>query len=183
MYPAHRVRSGSGAAGGPAVDTDRCTQWCRRRCGLASLRPPRAPSATRSVRDTPSNRRRVLADRLNSTQWVKTPVGVLVLLGGLIVSAFSLVGDVLKPKSFAGIFGAAPSMALVTLGLAFVRLGGTQVAVQGRSMVAGAVALGCYSWLISRLLLRYRWNPLVATVLSWLLWLAVAFGLWATFLR
>src|SRR5207237_1333606 len=78
------------------------------------------------------------------------------ILGGLIVSAFSVVGDVLKPKSVAGIFGAAPSMALVTLGLAFLRLGSTQVAVQARSMVAGAVALGCYSWLDIRLLVRCR---------------------------
>ena len=105
------------------------------------------------------------------------------VLGGLIVSAFSMVGDVLKPKSFAGIFGAAPSMALVTLSLAFVRQGNTQVAMEGRAMVAGAVALGCYSWLLSRLLVRHRWHPLGATVLSWLLWLAVAFGLWALVLR
>ncbi len=29
--------------------------------------------------------------------------------GGLMVSAFAAVGDVLRPKSFAGLFGAAPS--------------------------------------------------------------------------
>ena len=30
------------------------------------------------------------------------------VLGGLIVSAFAVIGDILHPKSFAGIFGAAP---------------------------------------------------------------------------
>lgn len=30
-------------------------------------------------------------------------------IGGAVVSAFAIVGDLLKPKSFAGPFGAAPS--------------------------------------------------------------------------
>ena len=36
------------------------------------------------------------------------------LIGGAIVSAFAMIGDVLRPKSFAGLFGAAPSVALAT---------------------------------------------------------------------
>jgi hypothetical protein len=43
------------------------------------------------------------------------------LVGGAVVSAFSMLGDVLKPKSFAGLFGAAPSVALATLGIAIYR--------------------------------------------------------------
>jgi hypothetical protein len=38
--------------------------------------------------------------------------------GGLIVSAFAILGDLLRPKSFAGLFGAAPSIALATLTMA-----------------------------------------------------------------
>ena len=41
------------------------------------------------------------------------------LMGGMIVSLFASLGDVLKPKSFAGLFGAAPSVALATLGSQF----------------------------------------------------------------
>lgn len=37
------------------------------------------------------------------------------IAGGAIVSAFAIIGDVLKPKSFAGLFGAAPSVALAAL--------------------------------------------------------------------
>ena len=37
------------------------------------------------------------------------------IIGGMIVSAFAIIGDVLKPKTFAGLFGAAPSVALATL--------------------------------------------------------------------
>jgi len=38
------------------------------------------------------------------------------LAGGIAVSAFAALGDTLRPKSFAGLFGAAPSIALATLG-------------------------------------------------------------------
>ena len=42
------------------------------------------------------------------------------LIGGVVVSVFAVIGDILKPKSFAGLFGAAPSVALATLGLTIV---------------------------------------------------------------
>jgi hypothetical protein len=34
------------------------------------------------------------------------------IIGGAIVAAFAIIGDVLKPKSFAGLFGAAPKSGL-----------------------------------------------------------------------
>jgi hypothetical protein len=40
------------------------------------------------------------------------------LIGGVAVSLFAVLGDLLRPKSFAGLFGAAPSVALATLGVA-----------------------------------------------------------------
>ena len=39
------------------------------------------------------------------------------VVGGLAVSAFAVLGDVLT-RSFAGLFGAAPSIALATLAIA-----------------------------------------------------------------
>lgn len=39
------------------------------------------------------------------------------LIGGSVVSLFAIAGDVFRPKSFAGLFGAAPSVALATLAL------------------------------------------------------------------
>jgi len=39
------------------------------------------------------------------------------VIGGLVVSVFAICGDVLRPKSFAGLFGAAPSVALASLAL------------------------------------------------------------------
>jgi hypothetical protein len=45
------------------------------------------------------------------------------LVGGVAVSAFAMLGDVLRPKSFAGLFGAAPSVAFATLGIDVYRHG------------------------------------------------------------
>jgi hypothetical protein len=62
------------------------------------------------------------------------------LIGGVVVSVFAVIGDILKPKSFAGLFGAAPSVALATLGLTIVSEGAAYVALEARSMLAGAIA-------------------------------------------
>ena len=63
------------------------------------------------------------------------------LIGGTLVSAFALVGDILRPKSFAGLFGAAPSIALATLGLTIVAQGREYAAIEARSMIAGSIGI------------------------------------------
>jgi len=99
------------------------------------------------------------------------------LIGGVAVSAFALLGDLLRPTSFAGLFGAAPSVALASLGLAVINHGAPNAATQALAMIAGAVALFCYSILVCRLLIRGRWSALSATLTCLLVWLAVAVGL------
>lgn len=99
------------------------------------------------------------------------------LAGGLIVSLFAMIGDGLRPKSFAGLFGAAPSVALVTLSLAFWKHGGAYVSTEGRSMILGAVAFAVFSFLVCQLLMRARFSALAATLTAAVAWLAVAFGL------
>jgi hypothetical protein len=97
------------------------------------------------------------------------------LTGGLVVSLFAVIGDVLRPKSFAGLFGAAPSVALATLGLAFWKHGGEYVAIEGRSMILGAFALTAYSLVVCQL--RANWSAPKATLVALAIWLAVAAGL------
>src|SRR3954451_20959173 len=97
--------------------------------------------------------------------------------GGIVVSAFAMLGDILRPKSFAGLFGAAPSVALATLGIAVAQHGTAYAAIQTRAMVCGALALSCYSLLVCQLLMRTELRALSATLLAFGLWLAVAFGL------
>ena len=102
--------------------------------------------------------------------------------GGVLVSLFAMVGDVLRPKSFAGLFGAAPSVALATLTLAFCKHGGMYVSLEGRSMILGAIALAVYSFLVCQLLMRVRCSALTATLAATPVWLIVAVGLKQVFL-
>jgi Protein of unknown function (DUF3147) len=99
------------------------------------------------------------------------------LAGGVLVSLFAVAGDVLRPKSFAGLFGAAPSVALATLTLAFWKHGGGYVSTEGRSMIIGAVALAVYSFLVCQLLMRLRYSALTATAVAIVAWLVIAVGL------
>ena len=100
------------------------------------------------------------------------------ILGGCVVSAFALLGNLVKPKSYAGIFSAAPSIALGTLGLTIVKHGGAYAAIEGRSMVIGGLALCVYSQVVSWLLFRRQWHSLVVSSTAILLWLLSAFAMW-----
>lgn len=84
----------------------------------------------------------------------------------------------LKPVSFAGLFGAAPSIALATLGLTIASKGRIYAADECRSMMLGAIALGAYCWLVSCLLVRHKLPAPRVTSLFILFWLAAALGLW-----
>src|SRR5207237_266390 len=59
------------------------------------------------------------------------------VLGGLMVSLFAVCGELFKPKTFAGMFGAAPSVALATLSIAFATHGREYVAIELTTMIPG----------------------------------------------
>jgi hypothetical protein len=99
------------------------------------------------------------------------------LVGGLAVSFFALLADVLRPRSFAGLFGAAPSIALATLTLTVSQRGSSFAAAEGRSMMAGALALAAYSAAVCLLLQRRRWHVNTATLIAIPVWFVIAFGL------
>ena len=100
------------------------------------------------------------------------------LVGGVVVSCFSILGDLLKPKSFAGLFGAAPSVALASLYLAVKQHGTPYASLEGRWMIFGAVAFFIYASVVSRLMIRRKWAALPGTGAALLLWLGVALGLY-----
>jgi hypothetical protein len=104
-------------------------------------------------------------------------------IGGIVISVFSLAGGLVKPTSFAGLFSAAPSVALATLGLTIAKEGHSYASVECRSMMAGSAALWLYSMVTSRLLMRYRFSALAATAISMLAWFGCAFVLWFALLR
>ena len=112
-----------------------------------------------------------------------TEILVRFLIGGAVVSVFAVVGDLLKPKSFAGLFGAAPSVAIATLGLTVATEGAAYAASEARSMMAGAIAFFAYASFVSWVLMRYKPAALWVTICSIPLWLGVAFGLWYVWLK
>jgi uncharacterized membrane protein (GlpM family) len=98
-------------------------------------------------------------------------------IGGLAVLVFAALADVLRPKSFAGLFGAAPSIALATLVLTISQRGASFAAVEGRSMMVGAVALAAYCSVVCFLLQRRHWRANAAALFCFAVWFVVAFGL------
>lgn len=105
------------------------------------------------------------------------------LLGGVVVSAFALISDTLTPKRFAGLFSAAPSIALATLVLTASAEGKQFAALEARSMMAGALAFVVYASAVSTLLIKFKRPALWVSMVTLPLWLVTAFGAWAIWLR
>ncbi|HEY6482401.1 MAG TPA: DUF3147 family protein [Steroidobacteraceae bacterium] len=105
------------------------------------------------------------------------------LIGGTVVLLFALLGDVVRPKSFAGIFGAAPSVALATLALTVHADGRAYAATEARSMIVGAGALLIYTWISSRTMWNLRASVAAVTLTGLILWLVLAVGGWLILLQ
>jgi hypothetical protein len=112
-----------------------------------------------------------------------TPYVFRFLVGGLVVSVFATLGDVLKPKSFAGLFGAAPSIALATLGLTVISDGKSYAAQEARPMIAGAAAFFIYTAACVHILMKYSLPTVMITASILALWLAVAVSAWLMLLK
>ena len=105
------------------------------------------------------------------------------LVGGAVISAFAALGDVFKPKSFAGLFASAPSVALATLGLAFTRHGNAYAAVEARSMILGAAGMMVYCRAVVWMSGRRNLPALASALLALPVWFGVSFGLLALLTR
>jgi hypothetical protein len=101
-------------------------------------------------------------------------------VGGALVSLFAATGEAFKPKTFAGLFGAAPSVAIATLTLAYFKETKQYVAVESGSMLIGCVALLVYS---ATCVAATKWQRLpvwLGAGFAWTTWAAVAFASWGT---
>jgi Protein of unknown function (DUF3147) len=105
------------------------------------------------------------------------------VIGGTMVSAFAALGDLFKPKSFAGLFGAAPAVALATLTLTAAAKGHSYAAAESRSMMAGALGFFVYASCVSYVLMHRQHKVLWVAIAAIPIWFAVTFGLWLVWLR
>lgn len=105
------------------------------------------------------------------------------VIGGLVVSLFAVLGDMLKPESLGGVFAAAPTVALATVAITMHQHGGAYVALEARSMVGGALAFAAYACAVSFVLMRYRTRVLFTAISLLTVWFGTAAGLWAVWLR
>ncbi|HEV2469777.1 MAG TPA: DUF3147 family protein [Candidatus Sulfotelmatobacter sp.] len=105
-------------------------------------------------------------------------IAIRFVIGGVTVSIFAVLGDIFKPKSFAGLFGAAPSVALATLALTVAKNGTRYAAVETTSMVVSAIGLFVYACCLSRIMMRRQYQALGVTLSLLILWAATVFGIW-----
>jgi uncharacterized membrane protein (GlpM family) len=123
--------------------------------------------------------------RLRVIQPGNQPMQILFrfIIGGLVVSLFAAFGDAVKPKSFAGLFAAAPSVAMATLGLTIMTEGKLFVAAETRSMIFGALSLFLYAAAAIRLMMKYKLDAAPAAISALAVWMICALGTWYALLR
>src|SRR5438552_1677578 len=101
-------------------------------------------------------------------------LAVKALNGGVFVVLFALVGEVLVPRRFSGVFAAAPSVALANLTVIGFTKGTHVIAIEGTGMVVGAAALviACVAggWFVA------RWKALRGSIAMCGTWLVLALG-------
>jgi hypothetical protein len=103
------------------------------------------------------------------------------LVGGSVVSFFAILGDMLRPKSFAGLFSAAPSIALATLALTIHKDGKAYATAEAKTMMLGAAGFLLYCVLASFILRRFRPSAFAVSFALLPVWFAVSVGSWMFF--
>jgi uncharacterized membrane protein (GlpM family) len=78
------------------------------------------------------------------------------LAGGLLVVAFALLSETLSPKRFAGLFSAAPAVAIAGLAVVLVTKGHHDAHANAVGMVAGSAGMIAYAAAVVPLLRRTK---------------------------
>ena len=95
-------------------------------------------------------------------------IALKALAGGLFVLAFAALAQMLSPKRFAGVFSAAPSVALGSLLVTAAFSGVGDVGRSARGMAIGAVAFTVYCLIAVPLLPRLgAWRGSLAALAGW----------------
>ena len=108
-------------------------------------------------------------------------LAVRVIAGGALVVAFAMLGDMLRPKMFAGLFGAAPSVATASLLVSGLAMGAAKDEKYATGMIAGAIGLAVYS--AAAALAVKHLGAVAGSTVAWVAWLVPAAAVYWWFLR
>jgi uncharacterized membrane protein (GlpM family) len=108
-------------------------------------------------------------------------LGVKALVGGTLVVAFAMVAEMAKPKTFSGLFSAAPSIALASLLIVSLAKGPATASLQATGMLLGSAGMALYC--LVGIFTVGRMHALAGSLAAFLAWFAVAGGLALAFLR
>jgi hypothetical protein len=115
------------------------------------------------------------ADSAEAEEEKLVPTPVLICLkaadGGLFVVLFAVLGEMLEPKRFAGIFGASPAVALANLLVIALAKGDAAARSAAIGMIAGAVALAVAC--AAAIPAVRRWGAVRGSALLWGVWILV----------
>src|SRR5438309_11107116 len=100
-----------------------------------------------------------------------TLIGLNAVVGGLVVVGFSLIGQAGHPQRFAGIFAAAPSVALASLAMTVVVRRPKASVPHAQGMLIGSA--GMLAYCLASLLLISPLHALGGSLLAWVVWFAV----------
>lgn len=101
-------------------------------------------------------------------------IAIRAVMGGAAVCLFAVVGEMVQPKKFAGIFAAAPAVAVASLAISIATKGAAAGHANALGMVAGAVGMIAYC-LVGIFVLR-RLHALAGSIVVMPVWAAVAGG-------
>ena len=107
-------------------------------------------------------------------------LAIRVVAGGALVVVFAMLGDVLKPKMFAGLFGAAPSVATASLLVSGLAMGASKDTQYATGMIAGAVGLVVYS--VAAAFAVKHLGAVAGSIAAWVAWLLPAAAIYLVFL-
>ena len=97
-------------------------------------------------------------------------LAIRALAGGLLVLAFALLSEGLRPKRFAGLFSASPAVAIAGLAITLLDKGAHDAHQNALGMVVGSVALVAYAAATIPLLRKFRASAAATLAISaWIL--------------
>lgn len=103
------------------------------------------------------------------------------LAGGVLVLVFAVIGEVVRPRSRAGIMSGAPAVASAGLAMTVLTAGVATAWDQSLAIICGAA--GLVVWCLVAVDTVKRFGGLKGSLLATPVWFAVSFSLWGLLLR